>query len=109
MWSYKVGTDRGTLKMEISVPFADEPPWADDLTAYDEAHFTLYMRLLDAVAAGATEAEICAELLAIDAEREPTRAHRCFESHVRRARWFLADGSRHLFDRESYPSERAPV
>lgn len=84
---------------------ADEPPWTDDLTAYDEAHFTLYMRLLDAIAAGATEAEICSELLAIDASQEPARAHLRFESHERRARWFLTDGSRHLFDRDSYPSE----
>lgn len=89
------------------IPLIDEPPWADDLTAYDEAHFSLYMRLLDAIAAGATEPEICQELLGIDASQEPKRAHKRFESHVKRARWFLADGSRHLFDRDSYPSESA--
>lgn len=88
---------------------ADQPPWTDDLTAYDEAHFTLYMRLLDAIAAGAAEPEICLELLKIDASQEPERAHRRFESHVRRARWFLADGARHLFDRDSYPSEGTPA
>lgn len=92
-----------------SQELTDEPPWADELTAYDEANFTLYMRLLDAVAAKATEREICTELLDIDAVREPVRAHRRFESHVRRARWFLADGARHLFGRESYPSEIQPV
>ena len=88
---------------------ADEPPWADELTAYDETHFTLYLRLLDAVAANATEPEICAEILRIDAAREPAQAHRRFESHVRRARWFLADGARHLFDRDGYPSETQPA
>ena len=95
--------------LTASAPLADEPPWADELTAYDEANFTLYMRLLDAVAAKATEREICTELLDIDTMREPVRAHRRFESHVRRARWFLADGARHLFDRDHYPSERQPA
>jgi hypothetical protein len=89
------------------IPLVDEAPLVDDLTAYDEAHFTLYMRLLDAIAAGATEPEICIELLGIDATREPERAHKRFESHVRRASWFLADGSRHLFDRDTYPSKSA--
>ena len=93
--------------LTLKIPLFDEPPWADDLTAYDEAHFTLYMRLLDAIAAGASEPEICLELLGIDAALEPERAHGRFESHVRRARWFMGDGSRHLFDRDSYPSESA--
>jgi hypothetical protein len=92
-----------------SQELTDEPPWADELTAYDEANFTLYMRLLDAVAAKATEREICTELLNIDAIREPARAHRRFESHVRRARWFLADGARHLFGRDASPSEIQPA
>jgi hypothetical protein len=65
------------------------------------------MRLLDAIAARVTEPEICLELLGIDARQEAERAHRRFESHVRRARWFMGDGSRHLFDRDSYPSESA--
>lgn len=80
---------------------ADEPPWADTLTAYDEAHFTLYMQLLDAVAAKAAESEICIELLGIDPSHDPARAHGRFESHLRRARWFLGDGSRHLFHHPS--------
>lgn len=88
---------------------ADQPPWADELTAYDEAHFTLYMRLLDAVAAKAAESDICAELLGIDPKREPARALDRFESHLRRARWFLGDGSRYLVGRESYPSETRPA
>jgi len=86
-------------------PLTDAPLWADALTAYDEAHFTLYMQILDAVAAKAAESDICIELLSIDASREPQRANERFESHLRRARWFLGDGARHLFNRESYPSE----
>jgi hypothetical protein len=95
--------------LTASVLLIDEPPWVDALTAYDEANFTLYMRLLDAIAAKATEREICAELLNIDTLQEPARAHQRFESHVRRARWFLADGARHLFGRDGYPSETRPV
>jgi hypothetical protein len=95
--------------LTANAPLVDEPPWMDALTAYDEANFTLYMRLLDAVAAKATEREICTELLDIDAMQEPARAHRRFESHVRRARWFLADGARHLFGRDGYPSESHPA
>jgi hypothetical protein len=92
-----------------NLELADAPPWADELTAYDEAHFTLYMRLLDAVAAKAAERDICIELLEIDPKREPGRAHGRFESHLRRARWFLGDGSRHVVGRDSYPSEKHPV
>lgn len=88
---------------------ADQPPWADELTAYDEAHFTLYMQILDAVAAKAAESDICAELLDIDPELEPTRAHARFESHLRRARWFLDGGARHLFNRDSTSSGAGPV
>ncbi len=87
------------------IPLTDEPPWADELTLYDEVHFTLYMRLLDAVAAEASEAEICEELLEIDAKQEPARAHKRLESHLKRANWFKKDGLRHLVDRDSYPSE----
>lgn len=84
---------------------ADQPPLTEALTAYDEAHFTLYMQILDAVAAKASESDICVELLGIDASREPQRAHDRFESHLRRARWFLDGGARHLFNRDSTPSE----
>ena len=88
---------------------ADQPPWADALTAYDDTHFTLYMRLLDAVAAKAGEADICVELLDIDPAREPGRARTRFESHLRRARWFLDGGARHLFNRDSTPSGAGPA
>jgi hypothetical protein len=86
---------------KLPLTLADAPPWADALTAYDEAHFTLYMRILDAVAAKAAESDICLELLDIDPGYEPARAHARFESPLRRARWFLADGARHLFHHPS--------
>ena len=36
-------------KPRPEVPIADEPPSADILTAYDQEHFVLYLRLLDAM------------------------------------------------------------
>lgn len=93
-----------------TAPLADEPPWADELTLYDETHFTLYLRLLEAVAASASETDICREILNIDARIEPGRAHQQYEAHLRRARWFAtSEGFRHLINRDSYPSESPPL
>src|SRR3546814_21018268 len=38
--------------------FLDEPPVSADLTAYDQAHLKLYMRLLDPEPAGAAWGEV---------------------------------------------------
>lgn len=82
-------------------PIADEAPWSDGFNAYDEAQFPLYLRLLDAVAARAAEAEICAVLLGMDVDREPERARRCLQSHLKRARWLArGEGFRFLIGRE---------
>ena len=80
-------------KMDV----ADEVPWENALTPYDEAQFALYMSLLTAIAELATEEEICAQLFGIDARREPERALKCFMSHVKRARWLTSDGLHLLF------------
>jgi len=71
---------------------ADEAPWTDKINAYDYAQFKLYLRLLDAVAANATEEKICKILFNIDAAVEPERARKCLESHLRRARWMTQKG-----------------
>ena len=39
-------------------PVADQAPTADILTAYDEQHAVIYLRLLDAEAEGADWAEV---------------------------------------------------
>jgi len=75
---------------------ADEVPWEDALTAYDRAQFTLYMCLLNALNERAPDEEICEQLLGIDAGREPERARKCLESHLRRARWFKGEGLRFM-------------
>lgn len=79
-----------------SPAIADEVPWSEKTTKYDEAHFITYLRLLDASAAGASDAEMCRIVLGIDAAKEPDRAKRALESHLRRARWMTEHGYRHL-------------
>jgi len=74
----------------------DDVPWADAVTAYDEAHFVIYLRLLDASAEGASDEEMARIVLGIDLNREPERARRALNSHLRRARWMTEHGYRHL-------------
>ncbi|HEY5238564.1 MAG TPA: DUF2285 domain-containing protein [Rhizomicrobium sp.] len=91
------------------IPLADDVIWSDGMTAYDEAHFTLYVRLLDAVNAGAKDDEMCKVLLEIDADREPERAQRRLQSHLKRARWYTEEGFRHLIaDNVSPPKKTTP-
>lgn len=79
-------------------PVADVP-WSDTLTAYDEAHLVAYLRLLDAVAAGAVTEEMARIIFGIDPVKEPERARRTVASHLRRARWMTEHGYRRLLGR----------
>jgi hypothetical protein len=82
------------LKNRASI--ADEAPWSTNLTSYDLAHLVLYLQVLDACADGASEEEVALEILGIDPRKEPARAKRAVESHVRRARWMRETGYRYL-------------
>ncbi len=75
---------------------ATDVPSVDAITPYDEAHFDIYVRILDASAAGAGLGEIAATILGIDPRTEPERAIRAARSHLRRARWMTTHGYRHL-------------
>lgn len=75
---------------------ADEVPWSDTITPYDEAHFVVYLRLLDASADGASVEEMARTVLGIDPIKEPDRAQRAVNSHLKRAQWMTAKGFRHL-------------
>jgi hypothetical protein len=75
---------------------ATDAPSADAITPYDEAHFDMYVRILDASAAGADLGEIAVTILGIDPQVEPERAIRAARSHLRRARWMTTHGYRHL-------------
>ena len=83
----------------MAVIVADEVPWSDEITPYDEAHLTIYLRLLDAKADGADEQEMASIVLEIDPACEPERTRAMVASHLRRAEWLSQSGYRHLLRR----------
>ena len=84
------------MKPSRNPPIANEVPWSDHVTAYDREHFTVYLRLLDAAADGASPEEMSRIVLGIDPANEPARAKLALDSHLRRARWMTEHGYRHL-------------
>lgn len=86
-------------KPATETSIADDVPWSDALTAYDEAHLVVYLRLLDAETAGASPDELARVVLGLDPSKEPQRAERALASHLRRARWMAEHGYRHLLAR----------
>lgn len=74
----------------------DQVPWSDHVTDYDRTHFDIYLRLLDAAAEGADENEIIRIVLSIDPAKEPDRARKMLDSHLKRARWMTETGYRDL-------------
>lgn len=80
-----------------AVALADEVPWADTFTAYDEEHFTIYLKLLDACADNASEEEMAQSVLGIDPGREPARARKAVRSHLNRTHWLISSGYKELF------------
>jgi len=72
--------------------FLDQPPAGAALTAYDEAHLKLYVRLLDADAEKADWREVVEVLFGLDAEAEPERAQRIYNSHLEHAKWMTTSG-----------------
>jgi hypothetical protein len=80
----------------LDPPVADSAPTDTVLTAYDEQHVVTYMRLLDAEAESADWREVARIVLHIDADMEPDRARRAWETHLARARWMTEHGYRHL-------------
>jgi hypothetical protein len=85
-----------TTKFPPDPEVADEAPNDQTPTNYDQEHLRTYLRLLDAEANGAAWGEVASIVLHIDPLREPERAHRVWESHLKRARWMMENGYRHL-------------
>jgi Uncharacterized conserved protein (DUF2285) len=73
------------------------------LTPYDHGHLVTYLRILDAEAEGADWREVSEIVLHIDPRREPERARRAFESHLRRAKWLAKEGYK-LILRAEFPA-----
>ncbi len=75
---------------------ADSAPSSNELTDYDRDHLGLYLRLLDAKAAGAGLDEMARIVLKLDPVREPARARAIVTSHLERAEWMTRRGYRLL-------------
>jgi hypothetical protein len=71
---------------------ADVAPNEPALTAYDEEHVVMYVRLLQAEGEGADWREVARVVLHMDPEREPDRARRAYQSHLTRAKWVTEQG-----------------
>src|SRR3546814_19261545 len=67
--------------------FLDQPPGDAELTAYDKAHATVYLRLLDAETQGAPWQDVVEVLFGLSAEDDPERASLVYSTHLARARW----------------------
>lgn len=79
-----------------TMAFQDRPPESERLTAYDESHLALYIRLLDAAAEGADWREAVRILFGLDPDHDPDRARVVHDSHLARARWMTTMGYREL-------------
>ena len=86
-------------KRKADTELLNEVPWSDGLTDYDRKHFVVYLRLLDACTAGASDAEMSRIVLGIDSTKEPERAKSVLDSHLRRARWMTEHGYSHLLQK----------
>lgn len=79
--------------------FHDAPPDAPTVTDYDRSHAVLYLRLLDAEAAGADWKEVVALLFGLNPLTAPEHARRVHAAHLARARWMSAQGYQELLRR----------
>ncbi|TIT05067.1 MAG: DUF2285 domain-containing protein, partial [Mesorhizobium sp.] len=70
---------------------------SESLTSYDQAHFTIYLRILDACADNASVEEMAEVILGIDPTCEPERARKALRSHLARANWMVTAGYKELF------------
>jgi hypothetical protein len=67
-------------------------PSGDTVLEYDRRHLLTYAELLDADDAGMSWELGSLEILGMDPVANPERAHRCWDSHLSRARWIIGDG-----------------
>ncbi len=67
-------------------------PDGETVIDYDRQHLLTYAELLDAADAGVDWREGSLEILGIDPISDADRARCCWDSHLARARWIIADG-----------------
>ena len=66
------------------------------IAPYDRRYATVYLRLLDAEAAGAPWREAAEVVLGLDADVDDDLARRVHESHLARAHWLVDGGYKEL-------------
>jgi hypothetical protein len=75
---------------------ADVAPTDDLVVDYDRVHSVVYLRLLDAEQEGVAWEEVSKIVLGIDPDREPERAKRAYDTHLKRAKWMTTNGYKDL-------------
>lgn len=85
-------------KLQHTPSIVDQAPSLDQITAYDRAHFAIYLSLLYAAGEGENDQVMARNILKIDPEKEPHRAQQALESHLKRARWLAESGYQSLLE-----------
>jgi Uncharacterized conserved protein (DUF2285) len=86
------------LAPKLEPDIAAIAPWSEGLTDYDLEHLAVYLRLLDAEAAGADWREAAGMVLRLGPDEAEASARRCWETHLARARWMTDTGYRLLLE-----------
>lgn len=86
--------------MTKATSLAVSVPWSSRLTAYDEAHFAVYLRLLDAKAGGVSEDAMLQIIRDADPAMTAGDAQCALASHLARALWMSEVGYRDLLSKE---------
>jgi hypothetical protein len=84
------------MTTELPAGLKSLAPSSDAVTQYDRDHLQEYVKLLDAVARGMNDDEMCGCILKIDPSYDRSQAHQTLESHIRRAQWMTKTGFRQI-------------
>lgn len=79
---------------------AGKAPTSRRITAYDEAHFAIYLRLLDAKSKAASSDEMLGIILEAAPSMNRDKAIRALASHMKRAVWMSEEGYRGLLSKK---------
>ncbi|NGM49383.1 DUF2285 domain-containing protein [Caulobacter sp. 602-2] len=90
--------------MDLEHDIAGEVVGSDDLTDYDLAHLTTYLRLLDAEEEGADWKDAARTILGLRPQEDEAGSRRCWETHLGRARWMTHTGYKLLLARGRRPA-----
>jgi len=81
-------------------PLAEKAPRSPIITAYDEAHFAIYLRLLDAKSKAVSEEAMLEIILDAAPSMSHDKARRTLLSHLKRAIWMSDEGYRGLLGKK---------